>query len=113
MNVVNDICNGLDTSSNGGTGLFLDFSKDFDLVNHNIMLQKLKNYGVDERGLNMFESYFKNRKLYVEINQSKSDMANVECGVPQGSCLGPLLFKIYINDISKYGKGYISDFLVC
>ena len=97
MHVVNDIYNGLDA---GEAGLFFDFWKAFDLINHNIMLQKLKYYGMDERGLNIFESHLKNRRQYVEINQSKSDMTNVECGMPQGSCLGPLLFKIYINDIN-------------
>ena len=66
-------------------GLFLDFSKAFNVVGHNIMLQKLKYFGVDERGLNMFEIYLKNRKQYVEVNQSKSDMTTVECGVPQGN----------------------------
>ena len=65
--VASDICNGLDTGSNGVADLFLDFSKACDLAD---LLQKLKYYGVNWKGLNMFESYFKNRKQYVEINQS-------------------------------------------
>ena len=82
-------------------GLFLDFSKAFDTVNHEILFEKLSAYGVVGTSLDWFKSYLYRRKQYVEYNGSKSDMDIISCGVPQGSILGPLLFLIYINDLAE------------
>ena len=81
--------------------IFLDFAKAFDTVNHEILLQKLKYYGVQGNTLKLFESYLSNRTQVVEVNGMLSEKGLIRHGVPQGSILGPLLFLLYINDISK------------
>lgn len=101
LNVVKNVCKGLDDGFSGVAGIFFDFTKAFDLVDHQIMLQKLKYYGIQGRELLLFESYFTNRKQFVNIKNAKSFIGSVEYGVPQGSGLGPLLFSIYLNDISN------------
>ena len=81
-------------------GIFLDFSKAFDTVDHDILLRKLYHYGIRGNALQWFESYLKNRKQFVTYNGVSSDTKLITCGVLQGSILGPLLFLIYINDLS-------------
>ena len=80
-------------------GIFLDFSKAFDTINHNILLTKLHKYGI--RGLRhaWFSSYITNRKQYVKVGNAESSLKTIACGVPQGSTLGPLLFLLYINGL--------------
>ena len=80
-------------------GIFVDFQKAFDTVDHHMLLKKLEYYGVRGISNKWFASYLSNRKQFVSINGYKSNLVDVECGLPQGFMLGPLLFLIYINNL--------------
>ena len=95
-----DWYNGLDLGRLVGL-VFIDLKKAFDTVDNEILCQKLAHYGVQQRELAWFRSYLCNRKQFCRVNGVSSKTEGIDVGVPQGSCLGPLLFLIYINDLPQ------------
>ena len=81
--------------------MYLDLSKAFDTLYHSILLHKLKFYGIDGTSLKIFENYLSKRNQFVKFESMNYEMTNINLGVPQGSVLWPLLFIIYINDITN------------
>ena len=105
-------------SGNYVGAVFLDLRKAFDLVDHEILIHKLKLYHFSENTVKLFESYLSNRNQLIKIKNLKSDILSIKSGVPQGSILGPLLFLLYMNDIASISNTgstdlYADDTTVC
>ncbi|XP_050297638.1 probable RNA-directed DNA polymerase from transposon BS isoform X1 [Anthonomus grandis grandis] len=76
--------------------VFVDLRKAFDVVNHDILLNKLEEMGFRGSALSLIGSYLLNRRQYVHVNNKESNILTFNCGVPQGSVLGPLLYSLYV-----------------
>ena len=87
-------------SGNFACGIFVDLQKASGTVNHGILIQKLNHYGMRGVANNWFPSFLQNRQQYVNINGFNPSLEHIHSDIPQGSILGPLLFVIYINDLS-------------
>ena len=90
--------------------VFLDISKAFDKVWHEGLIYKLKSNGISGNLLSFFDDYIKNRFQRVTLNGTESDWRSISAGVPQGSVLGPLLFLVYINDLTENIKSQMRLF---
>ena len=90
MQLIDKINNAVEEKKSS-IGIFLDLSKAFDTIDHNILLSKMDYYGFRGIVYEWFKSYISNRKQYVNVNSNRSGLQHIICGVPQGSILGPLL----------------------
>ncbi len=109
VSLINNVATAIDRNQIAA-GVFIDLSKAFDTLDHEILFTKLQHYGIRGVALQWIKSYFCNREQFVQYNETCSTMEKLKCGVPQGSILGPLFFILYINDLPnalELSKSYL------
>ena len=84
--------------------VYIDLSKGFDCLDHNILLSKLKFYGLNDNAIRLLKNYLSDRDQYVQLVNTKFQLHGISCGIPQSSVMGPLLFNIVINDLNADTK---------
>ncbi len=99
LKIYDDFLKGFDNQNFVWT-VFINLRKVFDMVDHGILLKKLVTYGVEGREIEWFRSYLSNHIQQLNFKRTLSDEQPVTIGVPQGFILGPLLFIIFMNDVS-------------
>ena len=100
MSLINSTEHWLENADNRKLNMtvFLDLEKAFDTLDHKILIDKLFEYGIKRKEREWFKSYLSGRQQFCSVNGQRSKTEGVLCGIPQESCLGPLLFIVYLND---------------
>ena len=108
VNLIDLWLNAIDNSKMVGVVL-VDFKKAFDLVDHQILTNKLEIYGIKDEALMWFNTYWLIESSRWQLITVKSDFQHISCGVTQGSILGPILFLLFINDLPLYTSHVFTD----
>lgn len=103
INVLDEVTNSLNRRHKTAAAL-LDVEKAFDKVWHDGLIYKLIRLGVPKQMVNLIKSFIYQRTFHVKVGEDKSSIRKIQAGVPQGSCLSPHLFSIYVNDMPRYPK---------
>ena len=98
--LIDFVSTGMDKQMHTGM-IIVDLQKAFDTLDHGVIVERIKYFGFQTSVIKWFESYLSNRKFLVCIDNVSSEVGTLKYGVPQGSILGPLLFLLYINDLSQ------------
>ena len=103
LELIEDISTSLDNKK-VTVGVFIDLKKAFDTIDHGLLIRKLEHYGIRGKANDWLNSYLQGREQFVQVDEHRSNLLNITCGVPQGSVLGPKLFIMSINDFCMFQR---------